>query len=235
MPSQSRNEIPSFSSRAELEQVWTELFGRPQPEKIICVGLNYRAHSAEQDVQPPERPLLFAKWPNTLVGTDEPIVLPPITSQVDYEGELGVVIAGPGEVWGYTCVNDVSARDLQFGDGQWVRGKSLDTFCPVGPVIVPASALDPSNLAIRTVLNGEVMQDATTADMIFDVDELVSFVGQAITLTPGDLIATGTPEGVGAFRDPPVFMKEGDEIVVEIEGIGRLANRVVRRAPGLTP
>ena len=225
-------EIRSFRSRAELQQVWTELFGRPRPEKIICVGLNYRAHSAEQDAQVPERPLLFAKWPNTLIGADEPIVLPSITFQVDYECELGVVIAGPGEVWGYTCVNDVSARDLQFADGQWVRGKSLDTFCPVGPVLVPAHALDPSDLAIRTVLNGEVMQEATTADMIFGVDELVSFISQAITLTPGDLIATGTPEGVGAFRDPPVFMQDGDEIVVEIEGIGRLANRVVRRATG---
>lgn len=223
------NEIRSFRSRSELEQVWTELFGRPRPEKIICVGLNYRAHSAEQDAPVPERPLLFAKWPNTLIGADEPIVLPPITSQVDFEGELGVVIAGAGEVWGYTCVNDVSARDLQFADGQWVRGKSLDTFCPVGPVIVPASALDSVDLPIRTVLNGEVMQEATTADMIFGVDELVSFVGEAITLTPGDLIATGTPEGVGAFRDPPVFLQDGDEIVVEIDGIGRLGNRVVRR------
>ena len=222
-------EIRSFRSRADLQQVWTELFGRPQPEKIICVGLNYRAHSAEQDVTPPERPLLFAKWPNTLIGADEPIVLPPISSQVDYEAELGVVMAGPDEVWGYTCLNDVSARDLQFADKQWVRGKSLDTFCPVGPAIVPASSLDPSDLAIRAVLNGEVMQEATTADLIFGVDELVSFIGEAITLAPGDLIATGTPEGVGAFRDPPVFLQDGDEIVVEIEGIGRLANRVVRR------
>jgi 2-keto-4-pentenoate hydratase/2-oxohepta-3-ene-1,7-dioic acid hydratase in catechol pathway len=219
----------SFRSRAGLERVWTELFGRPQPEKIVCVGLNYRAHSAEQDVQPPERPLLFAKWPNTLIGTDEPIVLPPITSKVDYEGELGVVVAGPGEVWGYTCLNDVSARDLQFADGQWVRGKTLDTFCPIGPVLVPAADLDASNLAIRTVLNGEVMQEATTADLIFGVEELLAFIGQAITLVPGDLIATGTPEGVGAFRNPPVFMQDGDEIVVEIEGIGSLANRVVRR------
>jgi 2,4-diketo-3-deoxy-L-fuconate hydrolase len=212
----------------EFEHVWTELFGRPRPEKIVGVGLNYRAHSEEQAAPVPERPVLFAKWPNTIVGGDDPIVLPPITAQVDFEAELGVVIGAGGEVWGYTCVNDVSARDLQFGDGQWVRGKSLDTFCPVGPVLVPANALDPSALGIRAVLNGEVMQDSTTAKMIFGVADLLAFIAEAITLAPGDLIATGTPEGVGAFRDPPVFLKAGDEIVVEIDGIGRLANRVVR-------
>jgi 2-keto-4-pentenoate hydratase/2-oxohepta-3-ene-1,7-dioic acid hydratase in catechol pathway len=228
MTGKPTNEIRSFRSRTEFEHVWTELFGRPRPEKIVGVGLNYRAHSEEQEAPVPERPLLFAKWPNTIVGGDDPIVLPPITAQVDFEAELGVVIGAGGEVWGYTCVNDVSARDLQFGDGQWVRGKSLDTFCPVGPVLVPADALDPSALGIRAVLNGEVMQESTTAKMIFGVEDLLAFIGEAITLAPGDLIATGTPEGVGAFRDPPVFLQEGDEIVVEIDGIGRLANRVVR-------
>jgi 2-keto-4-pentenoate hydratase/2-oxohepta-3-ene-1,7-dioic acid hydratase in catechol pathway len=230
MSQQPTNKIRSFRSRRELEQIWTDLFGRPRPEKIVGVGLNYRAHSEEQAATVPERPVLFAKWPNTLVGGDEPIVLPSITSEVDFEAELGVVIGDAGRVWGYTCVNDVSARDLQFGDGQWVRGKSLDTFCPVGPVVVPADELDPSALGIRAELNGETMQESTTAKMIFGVGDLVAFIGEAITLVPGDLIATGTPEGVGAFREPPIFLKPGDEIVVEIDGIGRLANRVVRHS-----
>jgi 2-keto-4-pentenoate hydratase/2-oxohepta-3-ene-1,7-dioic acid hydratase in catechol pathway len=231
MAHQTTTNIRSFRSRAELETVWQELFGRPQPEKIICVGLNYRAHSAEQDVEPPEHPLLFAKWPSALIGADEPIVLPPISSQVDFEAELGVVIGTNGEAWGYTCVNDVSARDLQFGDGQWVRGKSLDTFCPVGPTLVPAELVpDPQALSIRALLNGTVMQSATTADMIFPVAHLLAFVQEAITLSPGDLLATGTPEGVGVFRDPPVFLSDGDEITIEIEGIGALTNRVVAHA-----
>jgi acylpyruvate hydrolase len=230
MPHQATTNIRSFRTRAELETVWQELFGRPHPEKIICVGLNYRAHTAEQDVEPPERPLLFAKWPNALIGPDDAIELPPISSQVDFEAELGVVLGDGGEVWGYTCLNDVSARDLQFSDGQWVRGKSLDTFCPVGPALVPAALVpDPQSLAIRAVLNGEVMQEATTAAMIFPVAELVDFVAEAITLSPGDLLATGTPEGVGAFRDPPVFLRDGDEITVEIESVGTLTNRVVER------
>lgn len=219
----------SFATRQELSALWLDLFGRPYPEKIICVGLNYRSHSAEQSVEPPPHPLLFAKWPNTLIGSADPIRLPPISSQVDFEAELGVVIGRGSDVWGYTCLNDVSARDLQFADGQWVRGKSLDTFCPIGPALVPAERIpDPQALRIRALLNGVVMQDATTADMLFPVDEVVSFVQEAITLTPGDLIATGTPEGVGAFRVPPVFLGDGDEITVEIDGIGRLANRVSR-------
>ncbi len=213
-----------------------------RPEKIVCVGLNYFAHAAEQDVQPPERPLLFAKWPNALIGPGEPILLPPISTQVDFEAELGVVI---GEtirgvsvenaleaVAGYICVNDVSARDLQFSDGQWTRGKSLDSFCPVGPQLVPAGEIaDPQALRIRSILNGEAMQDSTTARMMFGVAELIAFVSQAITLVQGDLIATGTPEGVGVFRDPPVFLQPGDEITVEIEGVGTLTNPVVAAKP----
>jgi len=230
MAHQATTNIRSFKSRAELASVWRELFDRPQPEKIICVGLNYRAHSAEQDVEPPEHPILFAKWPNALIGADDTIVLPPFSSQVDFEAELGVVIGYDGRVWGYTCVNDVSARDLQFGDGQWVRGKSLDTFCPVGPVLVPAELVpDPQALSIRALLNGNVMQSATTADMIFSVAQLLAFVQEAITLSPGDLLATGTPEGVGVFRDPPVFLGDGDEITIDIEGVGTLTNHVVAR------
>jgi 2-keto-4-pentenoate hydratase/2-oxohepta-3-ene-1,7-dioic acid hydratase in catechol pathway len=208
-----------------------------QPQKIICVGLNYRDHAEEQGVPLPERPLLFAKWPNTLIGPGEPIRLPSISQEVDYEAELGVVIdkrvrqASPDTaldaVRGYLCANDVSARDVQFSDKQWVRGKSFDTFCPVGPELVRAADVhDPQALRIRAILNGEVMQDSTTANMVFGVAEIVSFVSQAITLEPGDLIMTGTPAGVGVFRDPKVLLKPGDEITIEIEGLGALTNPV---------
>jgi 2-keto-4-pentenoate hydratase/2-oxohepta-3-ene-1,7-dioic acid hydratase in catechol pathway len=208
-----------------------------RPQKIICIGLNYSDHAEEQGVDLPERPLLFAKWPNTLIGPGDPIVIPPITERVDYEAELGVVISERASrvsvenaldaVAGYVCTNDVSARDLQFSDGQWVRGKSLDTFCPVGPALVPASDVpDPQALGIRAILNGQVMQESTTANMVFGVAEIVAFVSQAITLEPGDLILTGTPAGVGVFRDPPVLLKPGDEITIEIDGLGALINPV---------
>jgi 2-keto-4-pentenoate hydratase/2-oxohepta-3-ene-1,7-dioic acid hydratase in catechol pathway len=207
-----------------------------RPGKIVCVGLNYRAHAEEQGAKVPERPILFAKWPTALIGPGEAIVLPPITSSVDYEAELGVVMGSRakqvpveealGVVRGYLCANDVSARDLQFADGQFTRAKSLDTFCPVGE-LVPASAVpDPQALAIRCLVNGEVRQSSTTADMIFSVAEVIAFVSQAITLEPGDLLLTGTPEGVGVFRDPPQFLADGDEVVVEIEGVGSLTNPV---------
>ena len=208
-----------------------------RPQKIVCIGLNYRDHAEEQGTELPAAPLLFAKWPNTLIGPGEPIVIPPITKQVDYEAELGVVI---GErvrgasaenaleaVAGFLCLNDVSARDLQFSDGQWVRGKSLDTFCPIGPEFVPAADVpDPQALAIRAVVNGEVLQDSHTSNMIFSVAEIVAHVSRSITLEPGDLIATGTPAGVGAFRDPPVWLEPGDEVTIEIEGLGALTNPV---------
>ena len=208
-----------------------------RPQKIVCVGLNYRDHAEEQGADLPERPLLFAKWPNTLIGPDEPIVIPDITERVDYEAELGVVIGSSARgisvenaleaVAGYLCANDVTARDLQHGDGQWTRGKSLDTFCPVGPALVPAADVpDPQALGIRAILNGEVMQDSTTANMVFGVAEIVSFVSQAITLEPGDLILTGTPAGVGVFRDPPVRLQPGDEITIEIDGVGAITNPV---------
>jgi 2,4-didehydro-3-deoxy-L-rhamnonate hydrolase len=188
-------------------------------------------------VAAPEKPILFAKWPNTLIGPGEPIELPAISEQVDYEAELGVVIGSRVRnvsvenaleaVAGYVCVNDVSARDLQFSDGQWTRGKSPDTFCPVGPQVVPAAELpDPQALGIRAVLNGRTMQDSSTANMIFGVAEIIAFASQTITLEPGDLIATGTPAGVGVFRDPPVFLQAGDEITIEIDGIGSLTNPV---------
>lgn len=206
------------------------------PSKIICVGLNYRDHAAESGMAIPERPLIFSKWPNTLIGPGDAIVLPTLSDQVDYEAELGVVIGtraakvavadALAHVKGYCCANDVSARDVQLGDGQWARGKSLDTFCPVGPLVPASQVPDPQQLRIRAVLNGETMQDASTADMIFSVAEIVSFISQGITLEPGDLILTGTPPGVGFARKPPIFLRAGDEITVEIDGIGSLANPV---------
>jgi 2-keto-4-pentenoate hydratase/2-oxohepta-3-ene-1,7-dioic acid hydratase in catechol pathway len=208
-----------------------------RPGKIVCVGLNYRDHAEEQGVDLPTAPLLFAKWQNTLIGPGEPIVIPPIVTKCDYEAELGVVIGARVRdvsaenaleaVAGYICVNDVSARDLQFSDGQWTRGKSPDTFCPVGPRLVPRDDIpDPQNLAIRAVLNGETKQESTTANMVFGVADLIAYITQTITLEPGDLIATGTPAGVGAFRKPPAFMQPGDEITIEIEGLGSLTNPV---------
>lgn len=212
---------------------------RVRPQKIICVGLNYPAHAAEGAVEPPDRPILFAKWPNALIGDGDPIILPPsVAPRADFEGELGVVIGrtarrlSPDDaldvVAGYICANDVSAREIQFADGQWTRGKSLDTFCPVGPTVVPAAEIpDPQALRLTTTLNGDVMQDASTAEMIFSVAEIIAFISEAITLEEGDLLLTGTPSGVGAFRDPPVMLAPGDVISVEIERVGTLTNPVL--------
>jgi 2-keto-4-pentenoate hydratase/2-oxohepta-3-ene-1,7-dioic acid hydratase in catechol pathway len=208
-----------------------------RPGKIVCVGLNYRDHAEEGGLELPEAPLLFAKWPNTLIGDGDPIVLPPESTQVDYEAELGVVIGAIARrvaerdaldhVEGYICLNDVTARDLQFGDGQWTRGKSPDTFCPVGPRLVAREEIDdPQALGIRCLLNGEAMQNSSTAQMIFSVAEIIAYVSQMITLEPGDLIATGTPAGVGVFRDPKVLLEDGDEVSVEIQGVGTLTNPV---------
>ena len=208
-----------------------------RPGKIVCVGLNYLDHAEEGGQELPKAPLLFAKWPNTLIGHGEAIVIPPETTEVDYEAELGVVIGTTARrvseanaldhVAGYICVNDVSARDLQFGDGQWTRGKSPDTFCPVGPRLVPREEIDdPQQLGIRCVLNGETMQDSSTSRMIFSVAEVIAYASRTITLEPGDLIATGTPAGVGVFRDPKVLLKDGDEVSIEIDGLGTLTNPV---------
>jgi 5-carboxymethyl-2-hydroxymuconate isomerase len=208
-----------------------------RPQKVICVGMNYRDHAAESGLEVPEQPVLFAKWPSSLIGPGEAIVLPGITEQVDYEAELGVVVGArirdvPAEqalaaVRGYLCANDVSARDLQFRDGQWTRAKSLDTFCPVGPRVVPAAEIgDPQALPIRCLVNGEVLQDSSTAEMVFSVAEIVAHASRATTLDEGDLILTGTPAGVGFTRDPPIFLGPGDEVTVEIEGVGALTNPV---------
>jgi 2-keto-4-pentenoate hydratase/2-oxohepta-3-ene-1,7-dioic acid hydratase in catechol pathway len=208
-----------------------------RPSKIICAGLNYRDHAEEQGLALPDRPLLFAKWPNALIGPGEPILLPRLSSEIDYEAELGVVIGqrvrgvsvehALEAVAGFVCLNDVTARDLQFTDGQWTRSKSFDTFCPVGPQLVPAAAVsDPQSLRIRCLLNGEVLQDSSTANMVFSVAELIAFASEAIELEPGDLIATGTPAGVGYTREPQRFLRPGDEVTIEIDGIGALTNPV---------
>ena len=212
-----------------------------RPGKIVCVGLNYRDHATESGLDLPERPLLFAKWQTSLIGPGEDIVLPALSDEVDFEAELGVVIGRPARsvsvdealehVAGYICVNDVSARDVQMRDGQWTRGKSFDTFCPVGPAVVSAQEVaDPQALRIRCLVNGEALQDSSTAEMVFGVAEVIAFVSEAISLEPGDLIATGTPAGVGFAREPPVFLRDGDEVTVEIESVGALTNRV-RAAP----
>ena len=208
----------------------------PRPGKIVCVGLNYRDHADESAMDLPSAPLLFAKWPNGLIGPGEPIVLPHQTKEVDYEAELGVVIGKPARrvaaerafdhVAGYVCANDVSARDIQFGDGQWTRGKSFDTFCPVGPMVPAGEITDPQSLSIRCLVNGEALQDGTTADMIFGVAELIAYISDGIELEEGDLVLTGTPPGVGFVRKPPVFLTDGDEVTVEIEGVGSLTNPV---------
>jgi 2-keto-4-pentenoate hydratase/2-oxohepta-3-ene-1,7-dioic acid hydratase in catechol pathway len=209
----------------------------PHPGKVVAIGRNYREHAAEEGAEQPSAPLIFAKFASSVIGPDDDVRWDPaLTGQVDYEAELAVIIGArtrrvPVEraldfVFGYTCLNDVSARDLQFGDGQWTRGKSLDTFCPMGPSVVTADELgDAGDLAISCTVNGELRQSARTSDLFFGVAQIVSHCSQAFTLEPGDVIATGTPAGVGAFRTPPVWLADGDEVVVEIERIGRLVNR----------
>ena len=205
--------------------------------KIVCVGRNYAEHAAELGNDVPAEPLLFGKFPNAIVGPDEAIVLPPEATHVDAEAELAVEIGRSGRrvaeddaldlVRGYRCANDVSARNLQYGDGQWTRGKGFDTFCPLGDRLVPISELgDGSGLRVVQRLNGEVLQDGNTDDFIFGVRRLVAYASSIFTLEPGDLILTGTPPGVGYGRDPKVSLADGDVVEVEIDGIGVLRNPV---------
>lgn len=219
-----------------LDQI--EFLPATYPSKILAIGRNYFDHALEGGAEPPPAPLLFNKLVNSLSAHEAPIVLPGISEKVDYEAELAVVIGRRTKrvsqddaldyVFGYTLINDVSARDLQFGDGQWTRGKGLDTFAPLGPFITTRDEIaDVQALKIEGRLNGEVMQTSNTSKMIFQVAYLVSYLSQGITLEPGDVIATGTPEGVGVFRKPPVLLKAGDVFEVEIEGLGTLRNRVM--------
>ena len=208
----------------------------PRPGKVVAIGRNYREHAEEEGVEPPPAPLIFAKWPSSVIGHGAEIRWDPaLTSQVDYEAELALVIGRSARrvavddaldhVLGYTCLNDVSARDLQFGDGQWTRGKSLDTFCPIGPVLVTADEVgDVQDLAISCSVAGDILQEARTSQMYFSVAEIVSYCSMAFTLEPGDIVATGTPSGVGVFRKPPRFLADGDRVAVAIEGIGVLEN-----------
>lgn len=208
------------------------------PGKIVCVGLNYRSHLAEIGEPIPEYPILFLKPSTSVIGHGDAIVLPRISRQVDYEGELAVVIGRRGKyipesqalshVAGYTCANDVSAHDIEFRTSQWTSGKMLDTFCPLGPVVLSADEVpNPERLHLTTRLNGEIVQDACTADMVFPVPFLISYISSLATLEPGDAILTGTPAGIGCNRNPQVFLKAGDHLSVQIEGIGTLANSVV--------
>ncbi|HSK87631.1 MAG TPA: fumarylacetoacetate hydrolase family protein [Anaerolineales bacterium] len=210
----------------------------PDPDKIICLGLNYRSHAEESGFAIPTVPIFFAKYRNTLNGPTSPIILPDMSKEIDYEAELAVVIGKPCKditaaqafehVAGYMAFNDVSARDLQMRTGQWLSGKTLDTFAPCGPALVIAEINDPQNLNISTRLNQQTLQQSNTCNMIFSVAETIAYISQLMTLEPGDIIATGTPEGVGFKRNPPIFLQDGDVVEVEVEGIGTLRNPVVR-------
>lgn len=212
----------------------------PQPGKLVCIGLNYHDHCEEQKVPVPERPVIFAKFTSSIADPFTTVLRPPETRQLDYEAELAVIIGKPGHdipvaqayeyVFGYTVFNDISARDLQFADSQWIRGKSFPTFGPMGPWITTGEDIaDPQALSIELRLNDRLMQKSNTARMIFGIAELVSYVSR-LGLDAGDVIATGTPAGVGTFRKPPVYLQPGDLVSIEIEGLGRLENRIADAA-----
>jgi 2-keto-4-pentenoate hydratase/2-oxohepta-3-ene-1,7-dioic acid hydratase in catechol pathway len=212
------------------------------PGKILAIGLNYLDHAKEQNAELPKEPMLFAKFTTSLNAHNGRIVLPITSQKVDYEAELAVIIGrrakrvkvedAPGYVFGYAPLNDVTARDLQFADKQFVRGKSQDTFCPIGPFITTTDEIgDPHSLKIECRVNGVTLQSSNTDQLIFKVPQLISFLSQGITLEPGDVIATGTPAGVGIFRNPPVLLKAGDVVEVEIEKLGTLRNTVVADEP----
>jgi 2-keto-4-pentenoate hydratase/2-oxohepta-3-ene-1,7-dioic acid hydratase in catechol pathway len=199
------------------------------PSKIVAVGLNYRSHAKELDLEIPKVPMLFIKPTTSIISCGEEIVIPEMSNRVDYEGELAIVIKdrtkdvsleeAKDHVLGFTCLNDVTARDIQKEDGQWTRAKSFDSFCPIGPILVGVDDIDPNNLKLVTRLNGKVVQESSTSDFVFDVWEVVSFISKVMTLIPYDVITTGTPSGIGP-------MKSGDIVEVEIEGIGILKNKV---------
>jgi len=214
----------------------------PRPPKIVCVGLNYRAHARESKLDIPEVPTIFTKFSTAAIGSGEPIVLPKNSAKPDYEAEMAFVIGKRGRhipaaewrqyVFGYMNFNDVSARDFQMRTSQWTIGKTFDTFAPMGPAIVTADEIpDPHTLDIRTIINGEVLQDSNTSDLIFKIPELVAYLSSVCTLEPGDVVATGTPAGVGFARHPPRWLRPGDDVVVRVEGLGDLRNPVVAEEP----
>ncbi|WP_354700775.1 putative protein YisK [Paraconexibacter sp. AEG42_29] len=199
----------------------------PAPRCIFGIGLNYVAHAAETEQELPEAPMVFMKLPSAVVPPSGPIVCPPVVKRLDYEGELGVVIGVGGAIAGYTVCNDVSARDLQRREKQWTRAKGFDTSCPYGPWITTVDEVpDPQDLRLRTWVNGDLRQDASTSDLLFGPQQLVDFLLETCTLAPGDLILTGTPEGVGAAMDPRVFLQSGDVIRIEIETLGSIEHAV---------
>lgn len=213
----------------------------PRPPKLICVGLNYRDHALETGLKIPDRPTIFSKFPSTVIGPGDPIVLPKNSTQPDYEAEFAFVIGKGGRhipasdwarhVFGYTIMNDVSARDFQMATSQWLIGKTFDTFAPMGPHLVSADEIaDPHALDILLQVNGETLQTSNTRELIFKIPELVAYLSSVVTLEPGDVVSTGTPSGVGFARKPPRYLKPGDHVVISIEGIGELTNPVAAEA-----
>jgi 2-keto-4-pentenoate hydratase/2-oxohepta-3-ene-1,7-dioic acid hydratase in catechol pathway len=231
---------PPSRAVAELGSV-TLMAPVPRPPKLICVGLNYRDHAIESGMEIPKVPTIFNKFPNTVIGPDEPIVLPRVSAKPDYEAEMAFVIGRGGKhipaerwrdhVFGYTIVNDVSARDFQMATTQWLMGKTFDTFAPMGPWIVSADEIeDPHALDISLTIGGEVLQRSNTRELIFRVPELIAYISSVVTLEPGDVVSTGTPSGVGFARKPPRWLTAGDEVTVKVQGIGELRNPVVAEA-----
>lgn len=213
----------------------------PNPPKLFMIGLNYRDHAIESNMAIPTTPTVFSKFNNSIIGPGDTVILPKATAQPDYEAEFAFVIGKTakhvkGEDWkeyvfGYTVINDVSARDLQLATPQWLMGKSCDTFCPMGPVLVTADEIaDPHNLQIKLTLSGEVLQNSNTKELIFNIPALIEHITQVITLEPGDIISTGTPPGVGFARKPPRYLRDGDDCIVFVEGIGELRNPIAAEA-----
>jgi 2-keto-4-pentenoate hydratase/2-oxohepta-3-ene-1,7-dioic acid hydratase in catechol pathway len=234
---EAANKLAADAGNAPLRSE-VKLHAPLMPPKFICIGLNYLDHAKESGMAVPTTPVVFTKYHNAVIGPGEAIVLPPVSSQVDYEAELGFVIGKRGKnipaerweeyVFGYTCVHDVSARDYQMATSQWTIGKTFDTFGPIGPELVSKDeAPDPHKMAISFELNGKVMQDSNTDQFIFNIPTLIEYLSKVMTLVPGDLISTGTPPGVGFARKPPVFLKPGDDVVVKIAGVGELRNHCV--------
>lgn len=233
----ARKVVDAASGGVELSQIKL-LSPIPRPRKIICIGLNYSDHAAESGQPVPQYPIVFCKWDNAVVGSGDNIILPRVSEQVDYEAELGFVIGKRGRhvsvdnamsyVAGYMPINDVSARDYQLRISQWTMGKTFDTFAPMGPALVTADEIaDPQDLDIRLTINGEVLQDSNTSKLIFGIPQLVAALSEVMTLEPGDVVSTGTPPGVGMARKPPRWLKPGDVVNVEIEGLGVLSNPVI--------
>jgi acylpyruvate hydrolase len=221
----SGNRTPATGPDLALDDV--ELLAPHVPRAIFGIGLNYAAHAREQGAEPPAAPIVFMKLPSSVVAPGAPVSAPAIVKRLDYEGELAIVMGAGGEIAGYAVADDLSARDLQKREPQWTRAKGFDGSCPFGPWVTTADEVaQPGDLALRTWVNGELRQDSRTSDLIFSIPELVAFLGETITLEPGDLILTGTPSGVGQYLDPPQFLASGDVVRIEIEGLGVIEHAV---------